>query len=938
MSAAWTCPFPLYHSCWTLPARMCADPLFAVKPLPSLPNAHTSRFVMRWLDASPPRAAELARLSELSLDQLDFDQLLSEQRQDGAPLASGMRRLRNLLVAAITERDVGGKASLDEVLTAISTFADFAICRHLEDLYAQMCATHGVPLGEESGRAQKMIVVGMGKLGGRELNVSSDIDLIFLYPEDGETAISEEGQRGLSNHEFFLRLGKRLIAELAEITEDGFSFRVDMALRPNGNSGPLAASLGMLEEYLMVQGREWERYAWVKARTITGDPDDIAQLDHIVRPFVYRRYLDYGAINALRSMHAQIRAEVVRQETRHPDRTTNVKLGRGGIREIEFLTQVFQLIRGGRDPGLRDRSTRITLRTLAKRKLLTDAVVQQLLDDYTFLRNIEHRIQYLDDAQSHVLPSSLEDQDLVARMAGFPNRDLLVVALNEVRTQVALHFDTMFVGRQATDAEGKSAEGDTAPLLENIDEDTLSSYLAGTGFDDPAGATQRLLTSWNSSRIKSLSDERRSQLQTLMRAALPMIPRQQAPCLATLGRLVDFFETIARRSAYLALLTEYPHTLERVIRMMAASDWAAKYLTRHPVLMDELLDDASLKAEPDWNEFALECRRQLEAFAGDTERQMDVLREQHHAQLFRLLAKDLGGLLTVERLADHLSLLADVLVASTLDAVWKTLTNRHKEKPSFAVIAYGKLGGKELGYASDLDIIFLYDDEDQEAPALYAKLAQRFISWMTSHTPAGILFDIDIALRPDGASGLLVSSFKAFEKYQRESAWVWEHQALTRARFCAGDAEIGQRFEALRTELLRQARNPAELRTEVLAMRQRLHDAHPNHSKMFDLKHDHGAMIDIEFIVQYLVLAHSASHPDLTGDIGNIALLNLAGRSGLIDLALATEVADAYRQFRKLQHQIRLKGADKARVAPETVASQRAAVERLWQLVMKDPL
>ncbi len=909
-----------------------------MKPVSPLPVANASRFVKRWLDASASRQAELAKVSELSLDQLDFDQLLSEQQRDGAPLAGAMRRLRNLLVAAIAERDVSGAASLHEVLTAISGFADFAIRRHLDDLYRQLCASHGVPTGEESGRAQQMIVIGMGKLGGFELNVSSDIDLIFLYPEDGETVVADDSQRALSNHEFFVRLGKRLIAELAEITEDGFSFRVDMALRPNGNSGPLAASLGMLEQYLMVQGREWERYAWVKARAITGDPDDIAQLDQIVRPFVYRRYLDYGAINALRSMHAQIRAEVVRQETRHPDRTMNVKLGRGGIREIEFLAQVFQLIRGGRDPGLRDRSTRTTLHTLAERKQLSEAVVAQLLDAYTFLRNIEHRIQYLDDAQTHVLPSSPEDQALVAAMAGFSSAESLIAALNNCRQQVALHFDTIFVDKQNAESGENGNTSATAPPLENIEPETLSSYLSDVGFDDPSGSAQRLLTSWNSSRVQSLPDERRAQLQTLMRAALPMIPRQQEPCSATLNRLVDFFDTIARRSAYLALLTEYPHTLERVVRMMAASDWAAKYLTRHPVLMDELLDDASLKAEPDWDEFARECRRQLEAFAGDTERQMDVLREQHHAQQFRLLAKDLGGLLTVERLADHLSLLADVLIAATLDAVWKTMTSRHKEQASFAVIAYGKLGGKELGYASDLDVIFLYDDEDQEAPALYAKLAQRFISWMTSHTPAGILFDIDIALRPDGASGLLVSSFKAFEKYQRESAWVWEHQALTRARFCAGDTEIGKRFESLRTELLRQARDPAALRAEVLAMRQRMHDAHPNRSGLFDLKHDAGGMIDIEFIVQYLVLAHSASQPAMTGDIGNIALLNLAGQAGLVEAALATTVADAYRHFRKLQHQIRLKGADKARVEPETVRAQRAAVEQLWQQVMINPI
>jgi glutamate-ammonia-ligase adenylyltransferase len=367
---------------------------------------------------------------------------------------------------------------------------------------------------------------------------------------------------------------------------------------------------------------------------------------------------------------------------------------------------------------------------------------------------------------------------------------------------------------------------------------------------------------------------------------------------------------------------------------MAASDWAAKYLTRHPVLMDEFLDDSILHSEPDWKEFALECHQRLEAFSGDTERQMDVLREQHHAQLFRLLAQDLDGVLSVERLADHLSALADVLIAATLNAVWQTLSGRHRPEPRFAIIAYGKLGGKELGYASDLDVIFLYDDDDPDAPGIYAKLAQRFITWMTSHTPAGILFDIDIALRPDGASGLLVSSLPAFDKYQHQSAWLWEHQALTRARFCAGDAEIGARFETLRNRLLCQTRDPAQLRTEILAMRKRMHDAHPNHSALFDLKHDAGGMIDIEFIVQFLVLRYAAEHPAMTDDIGNIALLKLAGDLQLIDASLSVAVGDAYRLFRKLQHQIRLTGHDRARVDLARVAEPRQAVEQLWQQVL----
>ncbi len=897
-----------------------------------LTGARQSRFVSRWLAANAARENALAQLSGLSLADIDLDQLLSTESAHGgagSTIGAALRRVRGLLFAAIVERDVGGRADLAEVLTAISRFADFAVQKALADQHAALCELHGVPIGEESGRPQQMIVIGMGKLGGHELNVSSDIDLIFLYPEGGDTRTDRDDQRPLSNHEFFVRLGKRLIAQLAEITEDGYCFRVDMALRPNGASGPLAASFAMLEEYLLVQGREWERYAWVKARAMTGDAEDIAYLDKLVQPFVYRRYLDYGAINALRGMHAQIRAEVVRQETRHPGRVWNVKLGRGGIREVEFITQVFQLIRGGRDPSLRDRSTRNTLQTIAAKKLMAPDTVKRLLDAYTFLRNIEHRIQYLDDAQSHVLPSGDEDQQRIAVMAGFADADALKLAITECCTWVAAQFDAIFEDK-ASPAAGNGEAVSTAPVLEEVDEATLVQYLSSLSYDDPAAAAARLLSSWRSSRIQAMPAERKQQLHTLMRYALQEIARQQGSCTQTLNRVVDFFEAIARRSAYLSLLTEFPQALARVVRMMAASDWAARYLIQHPVLMDELLDDGSLNAEPDWKAFGHECQQRLAAFAGDTERQMDVLRELHHAQLFRLLAQDLGGALTVERLADHLSALADVLVGATLSAVWQMLPNRHREVPAFAVIAYGKLGGKELGYASDLDVIFLYDDDDQEAPALYAKLAQRFITWMTSHTPAGILFDIDIALRPDGASGLLVSSFASFEKYQRGSAWVWEHQALTRARFCAGDPQIGQRFEQLRIAMLRQPRDRDALKQEVLAMRKRMHDAHPNRSDKFDLKHDPGGMIDIEFVVQYLVLAHACDFVALTGDIGNIALLKLAGEIGLIDSALSVQVADAYRAFRKLQHQIRLRGEDKARVELAQVAGEAAAVKRLW--------
>ncbi len=907
----------------------------------TLPPAVGSRFYKRWTEADAGRANLVDLHARLPLTPAIFAEILQKDTESGVELSAAMRRLRNLAMCVLIRRDLAGQANLAEVMETMSALADFAVQTLLAELTRELTAQHGTPVGEESGAAQELIVIGMGKLGGRELNASSDIDLIFLYGEDGSTRVDNEGQRQLSNHEFFTRLGKRLIGAICEITAEGLVFRVDMALRPNGASGPLVASLAMLEEYFVVQGREWERYAWVKARAMSGLASDLVQLDGLIRPFVYRRYLDFGSIDAIRNMHAQIRAEVVRQETRHPDRSNNVKLGRGGIREIEFLAQVFQLIRGGRDAVLRDRSTRAILDALAQKQLLDGAIVQGLQKAYVFLRNLEHRLQYVEDAQTHALPPGEAEQRHIAAMMGYADVGAFLQELECQRRFVAEQFDAIF--RDKSGARGAKQEADinpgddsSAPVTERSKVGAITARLRALEFAeaDAESAAQRLHHSLQSPRLQALPEASQRRLMALINKALPIIARKADAPAATLGRLLDFFEAVARRAAYLALLTEYPHALERVIKMMSASDWAAKYLTQHPILLDELLDERTLHAEPDWDAFSADCKAQLAAAAGDTERQMDVLRELHHAQMLCLLAQDLEGDLTVERLADHLSKLADILIAATVQAAWETIAKRHREVPLFSVIAYGKLGGKELGYVSDLDVIFLYRDDDQEAPAHYAKLAQRFITWMTTHTPAGILFDVDTALRPDGASGLLVSSLASFEKYQSESAWIWEHQALTRARFCAGDPDIGAAFEAIRETVLRSRRDENELRREVKTMRAKMREAHPNRSELFDLKHDAGGMIDIEFIVQFLILLHACDYAQLTADIGNIALLRLCGELDLIDAALAEEVAGAYRQFRKLQHQIRLQGEERARVGREVVDEQVRAVERLWGVVL----
>ncbi len=509
----------------------------------SLTSSVASRFYSRWVNADPGRPAMVTELAKLSLSRTGFAALLQKDTDAGLPLPRAMRRLRNLVIAVLIERDLSGRADFAEVVDTISRFADFAVQTHLAEISAEMSALHGTPIGEESGQEQQLIVLGMGKLGGFELNVSSDIDLIFVYAEDGETRTTSAEQRQLSNHEYFARLGKRLIAAIAEITEDGFTFRVDMALRPNGGSGPLAASFNMVEEYFIVQGREWERYAWVKARALTGRASDIALLDGIIRPFVYRRYLDFGAIDAIRNMHAQIRAEVIRQETRHPERSNNVKLGRGGIREIEFLAQVFQLIRGGRDPALRERSTRGVLQTLAEKGLLSQPCVAQLLHANEFLRNLEHRLQYIEDAQTHTLPSNPADQLTVANMMGLPDVPALLQALDAQRQIVAAQFDAIFNDKEdaksPSEAEADAQTSIDLQMFANLPEadkaEAIEARLSAIGFDEAGERTQRLIATGLSPRLQSLPIDSRKKFLALINAALPLIAQVKGSQYATLG-------------------------------------------------------------------------------------------------------------------------------------------------------------------------------------------------------------------------------------------------------------------------------------------------------------------------------------------------------------------------------------------------------------------
>jgi len=837
---------------------------------------------------------------------------------DETTLKRVLRNLRKRVMLRLIARDLGGLATLDEVVATVTTLADMAISTAVEHLARRLALEFGEPVGKASGRKQKLHVVAMGKLGGNELNVSSDIDLVFVYPEEGEIP----GARPLSNHEYFARFARRLIAMLNEMTADGYVFRVDVRLRPLGTDGPLACSFDMLENYFVTQGRAWERYAWIKARVICGDR--ARELSEMVRPFVFRRHLDFSAFDSLRDLHREVRREVERR-----DILDNIKLGPGGIREIEFIVQMFQLIRGGRDAALRATPTLTVLPLLAARNLLPHTAVRELTDAYIFLRNLEHRLQYLDDKQTQTLPDNDDDQTLIAAAMGCTDYKALRAQLDHHRGKVTYHFESIF----------DTAQDDAHPLLllwHAGDEEKQLVTLRGLGFRDPQWTLARIAALRGSSRVQQMPQASQARMQRLVPLIIETAARLPNAD-ATLGRMLTLLESISRREAYLALLLQYPQTIERGARLASASPWAADYLARHPILLDELLDTRALYAAPDWAQLRAMLRRQLDEAAADDERQMDVLRHFKHAQTMHFLAQDLAGELPLEKLSDNLSDLADLILSEVLRITWQGMRARHCEQPRFAIIAYGKLGGKELGYASDLDLIFLYQDPAPEAAENYARLAQRLNTWLVSLTSAGVLYETDLRLRPDGVSGLLVSPLEAYTEYQHKNAWVWEHQALTRARFSAGDTDIGRQFEAIRIEVLRQRRDLGPLRAEVVNMRDKMLAAHPNTSGRFDIKHDRGGLIDLEFIVQYLVLGYSHQHAGLTANIGNLALLKVAAEAELIDKADAAAAHDSYRRLRQFQHALRLQGDKYARVEAATLAREAAAVRKLWDEVLGQP-
>ena len=871
-----------------------------------------SRYVRQVLDTSPELVDEPWQ-EPFSVEKMQAAIALSP---DDAALGTALRRLRQRVILRLLVRDLAGMADLTEVMTTMTALAEICL-RHAVTLLARwLHASFGSPIGTQSATRQQLHVIGMGKLGGAELNVSSDIDLIFAYPEEGETS----GPTRISNQEYFTRLGRKVISVLHEITPDGQVFRVDMRLRPYGDSGPLVASFDMIEEYFYTQGREWERYAWVKARALTGDRAE--ELVKMIAPFVFRRHLDFSALGSLRELHSKIR-----QEVRRRDSADDIKLGPGGIREVEFMAQVFQLIRGGRNTALRARPTLAVLQVLEDQDLLPRTVAGDLREGYVYLRKLEHRLQYLDDRQTHTLPQDADDRARIARSMAAPDWEAFVTQLRSHRERITEHFESIF----ASHPPGVDAHGLTVVWSTMLPDKEAAAILRHAGFRDGAEMLRRMREFRASGRFARMAASTQARLDQLLPRLLAAAAGCEQPDTA-FERLLTIVESIGRRDSYLALLVEYPTALANLARLAAASPWATHYLAQHPILLDELIGAAS-DSRPDWVALQARLHDNLDETRGNPERQMDIVRHFKHAQTFRLLVQDLAGTLPLETLSDHLSDLAGLVLSEVLPLAWEGVRTRHCATPRFAVIGYGKLGGKELGYASDLDIIFLYDDATTEALENYARLAQRVNTWLSNTTSAGLLYETDLRLRPNGASGLMVSSTQAYREYQLRNAWVWEHQALTRARFVAGDAGVGQRFEEIRQQVLSAPRDRAQLKRDIAGMRQKMLSAHPNPGELFDLKHDHGGIVDVEFTVQFFVLGFAHEYPRLTANIGNLALLIVVGELGLLPQALIVEVRDAYREFRRQQHALRLQGAQFARVPKTSVVAQRNAVRQLWDAV-----
>jgi glutamate-ammonia-ligase adenylyltransferase len=866
---------------------------------------------------------------------------------DESRFMDGLRRLRRRELVRIAWRDLEGQAPLPEVLGELSELADAAIATALAFAIRLLEPRYGAPRSP-SGKRQALVVLGMGKLGGRELNFSSDIDLVFLYPEIGET----DGRQPVANEDYFTRLGQALIRVLDARTAEGFVYRVDMRLRPFGEPGPLVTSFSAFEDYLQQHGRDWERYAYVKARPITGVARYRELYDAVVRPFVYRRYLDFGVYESLREMKAMIAREVARR-----DLQDDVKLGPGGIREIEFIVQAQQLIRGGSEPRLQEPSLLKVLPRLEGAKLLPAAAVAELRDSYEFLRRVENRLQMAADQQTHALPEAEEARDRLAASMGFADKESFRLALEAKRSRVTAWFNDAVLG------PGSRGEGASPPMLDALWTaepalERITLDVSRLGLDDAGEAARMLLELRQSGYYRRLDEHGRRRLATLLPRVLSAIAAvndgRRVAGQAVLARLLRIVEAIGGRTAYLALLNENPAALARLVRICGMGEYLARQVAGHPLLLDELLDPRVFETLPDRDQFERELAARLGHAGGDAELQVDALRHFRRAAMFRIATLDLTGRLPLMQVSDRLTDVAELIIEQALALAWRQTAAVHGEPRCaggdgarvvrVAIAGYGKLGGMELGYGSDLDLVFLQDSAGEarqttgpkvvDNELFFLRLAQRLVHLLTVHTPAGRLYEVDVRLRPSGKGGLAFTPMHVFEEYQRHEAWTWEHQALLHSRWVAGDAAVGAEFERVRREVLVSSVRLETLRGDIVAMRERMRAEHARpHDGRFDLKHDRGGIADIEFLAQFWVLRHVREHPPLAEFADTIRHLESVGSAALVDHRVIDRLVDAYQRYREAAHHLSLE-QHPAVVEEEPFARLRADVAAVWERVM----
>ncbi|WP_122585815.1 bifunctional [glutamate--ammonia ligase]-adenylyl-L-tyrosine phosphorylase/[glutamate--ammonia-ligase] adenylyltransferase [Pseudomonas viridiflava] len=874
-------------------------------------------------------------------------------------LGRNLRRQRMRHQVRIIWRDLTRQADLIETCRDLSDMADACIDLACHWLHERLCQQFGTPTGRCTGLPQQMVILGMGKLGAVELNLSSDIDLIFGYPEGGETV---GVKRPLDNQEFFIRLGQRLIKALDPVTVDGFVFRVDMRLRPYGSSGALVLSFNALEQYYQDQGRDWERYAMIKARVVGGDQKAGAELLEMLRPFVYRRYLDFSAIEALRTMK-----QLIQQEVKRKGMAENIKLGAGGIREVEFIAQAFQLIHGGRDLSLQQRPLFKVLKTLEGQGYLPSAVTEELREGYEFLRYTEHAIQAIADRQTQMLPDNEQDQARIALMMGFSDWASFHERLMYWRGRVSWHFRQVIADPDSDpdDEQEDDSEvivgGEWLPLWEESqDEEAASRQLSQAGFVNAETAIKHLANLRSSPHLRSMQRLSRERLDAFIPRLLAQAVEHDKPDLV-LERVLPLVEAVARRSAYLVLLTENPDALRRLLTLCAASPWIAEQIARFPLLLDELLNEGRLFNPPLAPELAAELRERLIRIPeDDLEQQMEALRHFKLAHSLRVAASEITGSLPLMKVSDYLTWLAEAILEQVLALAWRHSVARHGTPsrpdgtlcdPGFVIVGYGKVGGIELGHGSDLDLVFIHDGDPQtetdgarpiDSAQFFTRLGQRIIHLLTTQTNSGQLYDVDMRLRPSGASGLLVSSLGAFARYQDKEAWTWEHQALVRARVLTGSPDVGREAEKVRADVLGRERDLDKLRAEVSEMRAKMRDnlgsrltaagrgANAFESSMpFDLKQDAGGIVDIEFMVQYAALAWSREHPGLLQYTDNIRILEGLEEAGLLPDADASLLREAYKAYRSAAHRQALQ-KQAGVVSGDQFHCERREVMRIW--------